>query len=344
MTKKPPSKSKLVAPPVYRPEGKTIVQAKMISPVRESPAPPPVYRPQPVPKVLQTKRSLGQNPLAGQATRETVQPNSVSQRKTPSAPPVYRPEQKQTLQRKTVSRANTQTNAVIQRARRDKVEDTRYLPGASVPDLNMDSYKLHVGARTIRFFQQLVSAAFEIRERGGMVRPGLFTDHARVQVQVGQRHKGAETVPGENNWDAAHLMNTSLNPREYAAETGQAVDDPDVQGRYVASGATQNQFQKSNVSADKIIDAQQTQTKNELLGELQMGATFDAAFVERHVVRYLAHLAANLKASASATGIITGMAIRDDSYTAAYEVIMYQSGRVGSIMTDIREELAGRLK
>jgi len=337
MTTKSPSKSKAVAPPVYRPEGKTMLQAKMISPVRKSPAAPPAYRPQPVPKALQTKRS------PGQATGETVQPKSISQRKTPSAPPVYRPEQKRTLQRKTISVANTQTSAVIQRAR-DKIADTRTLPAASVPDLTMESYKLHVAARTVRFFQQLVSAAFEIRERGGTVRPSLFSDHARVQVQVGQRHKGPETVPGENAWDAAHLMNTSLNAREYAHETGQMVDDDDVRGRYIATGATQNQFQKSNVSADKVIDKQQTTTKDELLGELQMGATLDAAFVERHVVRYLAHLLANLKSGAATSGIITGMAIKDDSYTAAYDVIMYQSGRVGSIMSDIRDELGGRLK
>ncbi|HEY0764068.1 MAG TPA: hypothetical protein VGD61_16955 [Pyrinomonadaceae bacterium] len=336
---KPPSKSKPVAPPVFRPEGKTIVQAKTILPQQKSPAPPAVYRPQPVPKALQTKRALGQSPPVAQATRETVQPKSISQRKPPSAPPVYRPEQKRTLQPKIAP-----SSSVIQRARRDKVEDTRYMPGASVPDLNMDSYKLHVASRTVRFFQQVVSAAFEIHERGGMVRPALFTDHARVQVQVGQRHKGPETVPGQNAWDAAHLMNTSLNPREYATQTGQAVDDSDVQGRYVASGATVNQFQKSNVSADKVIDSQQTQTKNEMLGELNQGATFDLAFVERHVHRYLTHLAANLKHNASATGVISGMAIRDDSYTAAYEVIVSQLDRVGSIMTDIREELGGRLK
>ena len=75
MTTKPPSKSRPVAPPVYRPEGKKIVQAKTISSQRTSPAPPPVYRPQPVPRVLQTKRAL---PLAGHATRDTVQPKSIS--------------------------------------------------------------------------------------------------------------------------------------------------------------------------------------------------------------------------------------------------------------------------
>ncbi|HET6975247.1 MAG TPA: hypothetical protein VFI24_02915 [Pyrinomonadaceae bacterium] len=326
---KPPNKSKPVAPPVYRPEGKTIVQAKMITALQKSPTPPPVYRPQPVPRVLQTKRSPGQNPPAGQ-----------EQRKPPSAPPVFRPEQKRALQPKLASKVNTRTGSVIQRAR-DKVPDSRSLPGASVPDLNMESYKLHVASRTVRFFQQVLSVALAVLDHGGSVRPRLFTDHAKVQVQVGQRHKGPESVPGENNWDAAHLMNTSLNRHEYAAETGQGVDDDDVRGRYVATGATVNQFQKSNVSADKIIDTQQTVTKNEMLGELQMGAKFDAAFVERHLLRYLTQLAHNLKASAGAT--ITGMAIRDDSYTAAFEVITAQLDRHGSIMTDINAELGGRL-
>src|SRR6185503_3260138 len=45
------------------------------------PIAPPVYRPQPLPKVLQTKKAVDYNPHAHQALR-----------KPPVAPPVYRPQ------------------------------------------------------------------------------------------------------------------------------------------------------------------------------------------------------------------------------------------------------------
>jgi hypothetical protein len=46
-----------VAPPVYRPETKKIVQPKVAAATSLRPQAPPVYRPQPMPKVLQTKQS-----------------------------------------------------------------------------------------------------------------------------------------------------------------------------------------------------------------------------------------------------------------------------------------------
>ena len=78
------------------------------------PSAPPVYRPQPVPRVLQTKKLPGQNSQLVQAPRQPVAPPvyrpehkkivqpkvSVPQRKLPTAPPVYRPEQKRVAQPK----------------------------------------------------------------------------------------------------------------------------------------------------------------------------------------------------------------------------------------------------
>src|SRR6476646_8947707 len=46
-----------VAPPVYRPETKKIVQPKVAGVTSLRPQAPPVYRPQPTPKVLQTRQS-----------------------------------------------------------------------------------------------------------------------------------------------------------------------------------------------------------------------------------------------------------------------------------------------
>jgi hypothetical protein len=52
-----------VAPPVYRPQAKLVgVQAKMAgsAQLKTHPVAPPVYKPQPVPKVLQTKKTVNQ--------------------------------------------------------------------------------------------------------------------------------------------------------------------------------------------------------------------------------------------------------------------------------------------
>ena len=333
------------------------MQLKMANGVANSKPPiaPAVYRPQPIPKVLQTKRSPGQNEQTKQAPRspvappvyrpeakKIVQPKAISQQRTP---PILHP-QKRVVQTKVSSSAKRhaagawKTSSVVQRSR-TKVEDTRKFPGASVPDLSMLSYKDHVATRTVVFFQQVLSAALMVIKKKKTVTPNLFTDHARVQVQSGQRHKGVETVVGENNWDAAHLMNTSLVPELYANLTGQQLDSEDVQARWVASGATVNQFQKSNVSADKAIDLQQTNIKNEMLSALQSGKTLDQGFIEGYVQKYLAGLLANLQSKAPSSGVISGTAIKDDSYTAACEVIAAQQQQVGFIMGSILDELSG---
>lgn len=180
---------------------------------------------------------------------------------------------------------------------------------------------------------------------GGDVSPKLFTDHAKVQVQSGQRHKDqVVTVVGQNNWDAAHLMNTSLDPREYALQTGQKEQDEDVQQRLFASGATMNLFQKSNVSADKVIDTQQTLTKNQMLARIsRSGASFDAQLVRDFLRDYLTNLEASLGYRAEATGMISGTDIKDDSYTAAHEVISAQLKDIEGIMSSINDELGGYL-
>lgn len=65
-----------VAPPVYRPEAKRIVQQKVLQlktvgllQRKTQPVAPPVYRPQQMPKVLQTKRPVGSPPGAIQRSQ-----------------------------------------------------------------------------------------------------------------------------------------------------------------------------------------------------------------------------------------------------------------------------------
>src|SRR5215471_4237240 len=89
-----------------------------------NPVAPPVYRPQPVPKVLQTKRTPGQLPQLPQAQRQPVgqpiyrpevkivQPKTISpQRNSPTPPTVYRPPQKGVAQPKNAVAAPAHTMA-----------------------------------------------------------------------------------------------------------------------------------------------------------------------------------------------------------------------------------------
>lgn len=87
--------------PAFRP---VVAQAKKALPAQgmRGPVAPPVYRPQPVPKVLQTKRSMAQPREAGQrlnAPATTPKPATAH----PVAPRVYKPQPvPKVLQRKTV--------------------------------------------------------------------------------------------------------------------------------------------------------------------------------------------------------------------------------------------------
>lgn len=233
---------------------------------------------------------------------------------------------------------------MVQASKRVMAEDNRFRPGAVVPDLKMDSYMLHVASRTEVFFKQVLAVALMVKKKGGVVSPKLFSDHAEVQVQSGQRHEGVEAVRGEKKWDAAHLMNTSLVPKEYAKQSKQDVDSEDVQERWVASGATVNQFQKSNVSADKVIDSHQTLIKDEMLHALQTpGVEIDEKFILFFVNRYLSRLLAHLKSKALGA-VISGLDIKGDSYIAACKVIHSQHENPGPIVSNILDELGGVAK
>jgi len=93
-----------VAPPVYRPEAKKIVQPKVAGVTSLRPQAPPVYRPQPMPKVLQTKQSPNkiatvQKHPANVKERALLphERSRVIQRKQSSAPGVSRVPEKATV-------------------------------------------------------------------------------------------------------------------------------------------------------------------------------------------------------------------------------------------------------
>ena len=64
------------APPVYRPQQQRVAQAKMVGPaqMKNHPAAPPAYRPQPVPRVLQAKETVTQRGGQRQQEQQRVAP------------------------------------------------------------------------------------------------------------------------------------------------------------------------------------------------------------------------------------------------------------------------------
>ena len=263
----------------------------------QTPIAPAVYRPQPVPAVLQKKSALIPTSKAGQATR------------TPSAAPAYRPEAKKVMQPKviapqrkpvtvttrpgqkgTVQRAvpfkppappALRGSSVVQRAREHLPYGLNYV---MVPDTSMDTYTKHVQMRTRHFFRVLLNAVLEMVRQGGTVTPGMFTNHAKAQEAKGFR-LGKEA---EDKYDAAHLMNTTLVKGAFPHKSAT------VKGLYRLSAATTTQFQRANVGPDKLIDTQQTNTKNAMLAAIQSGAPVDHKLIMHFVAQYLGTLRVTL--------------------------------------------------
>jgi hypothetical protein len=281
-----------VAPPAYRPQPvPKVLQRKTSSaptprvnqPARK-PVAPPVYCPPAAPKVLQKKSALVAKPQAGQTTTKPV------------APPVYRPEGKKILQPKAIAAHRPDPKGIVQRATPFRAKTLPPLRGSvvqrarehlpyelnyvMVPDTGMETYTQHVKMRTRHFFGVLINAVLEMQRQGGAVTPGMFTNHAKAQEAKGFR-LGKEA---EDKYDAAHLMNTTL------VKTAFPNKNAAVKGLYRLSAATTTQFQKANVGPDKLIDGQQTATKNGMLAAIQAGAVVNRALIAHFVANYLGTL------------------------------------------------------
>jgi len=170
---------------------------------------------------------------------------------------------------------------VVQRAREHLPYALNYV---MVPDTSMDTYTQHVKMRTRHFFSVLLNAVLEMQRQGGPVTPGMFTNHAKAQEAKGYR-LGKEA---EDKYDAAHLMNTTLVKTAFPNKNDM------VKGLYRLSAATTTQFQKANVGPDKLIDSQQTITKNALLAMVQGGSAVDHNLITLFVGNYLGALRMSL--------------------------------------------------
>ena len=119
----------------------------------------------------------------------------------------------------------------------------------------------------------------------------MFSDHAKAQEANGFR-LGDDP---ESKYDAAHLMNTTLNVDDFKDVALSDKNLENLEDLYRATAATTNQFQTSNVSADKIVDSAQTIQKQKMLAELSQGATLDAAFLQKHLDEFLNDLVVKLQ-------------------------------------------------
>lgn len=233
--------------------------AQLKSPVSaqsiKRPVAPPVYRPQPVPKVLQTKSSPTPKPQAVQARETAVVPTGKNVRG---------------------SHGTVNKSSVVQRASRHKLNYP--LDYVLPPDPEMASYAQHVRMRTRHLFSVVLNAVTEMQNQRGKVHRGMFSDHAEAQEGKGFRPKRGTTG---DKLDAAHLMNATLRTKSFPRQT------VTVKRLHRLSAATTTQFQKANVGPDKLIDSQQTKTKNAMLGAIPGGAVVNRDFIRHHVTNYL---------------------------------------------------------
>jgi hypothetical protein len=83
-------------------------------------------------------------------------------------------------------------------------------------------------------------------------------------------------------------MNVTLVPGKFPKK-----ESAKVQDLYRQSAATTMEYQKANIGPDKLIDSQQTKTKNEMLIAAQ-AKPVDSGFVAAYVLKHLTALVAAL--------------------------------------------------
>jgi hypothetical protein len=223
-------------------------------------------------------------------------------------------------------RMKAQQSATIQRARRKEVDYP--LNYVLVPDKSMESYTAHVKKRTRHFFTVILNAIFEMQAQAGAVGPGMFTDHAAAQEARGFR-LGREP---ENKIDAAHLMNVTLVPGKFPKMT------PNVEDLYRQSATTTMEFQKANIGPDKLIDTQQSRTKNGMLKVVASKVPLDAAFLAHFVTDYLTTLKGTLTVP-----LPEPEGVMSQARAAAMRAIIEDLENIQTVIAEIQAELVKKL-
>ena len=194
-----------------------------------------------------------------------------------------------------------------------------------VPVPTMEGYQAHVKQRVGHFFWVFVKAVLLYRRYNDPKKEiprSLFTDTAAVQEGVGYRLKDMkETLRGEYRWDAAHLMNTSLNKSAYKDLILSTDDSKLLDDLHRVSGATTNQFQTSNVSSDKVIDAWQTHYKNSIIKQLNQGEVMDCEFLKKKIENFVNGLLEVMTGKSEDLKATTSTQIKFDSYRTAVNAL-----------------------
>lgn len=226
---------------------------------------------------------------------------------------------------------------------RVNVPDTRLPNGVDImPTLNFGEYYKHVELRTIAFFIVTLKVRRAVEDAGKNPIPTLLTDHAAAQTGIGLRgqsgiqYYNGTPVHGTDKIDAAHRMNTTLNVH---VATSLGVPQTLADELHAISAGTSQQFQASNITADKIIDGCQTKAKNEMFSSV---SKTDEAFLDSHLKNYLEscekELLVKIKAHPIPAPGDSGY-LKAKSYEIAYQVIVKQLNDIKSVKQEIINEL-----
>jgi len=106
---------------------------------------------------------------------------------------------------------------------------------------------------------------------------------------------------------------------------------------FVASGATTMEYQKANIGPDKLIDSQQTKTKNEILLAAQ-ATPVNKAFLLAHVTKHLTALVLALTIADAGDGSLLSKA-----RAAALAAVVADLKNIESVIREIEAELVKKL-
>lgn len=150
-------------------------------------------------------------------------------------------------------------------------------------------YATHVRNRSRMFFVCVLKARKFFIDKGIALDKTLFSDTAAAQVGSGMRSLpgvidpvSGVMVPGSDSIDAAHRVNTTFN---VAKAVSMGMPMLLAQDFEAMSSGTSQQFQKSNITADKVIDSIQTEYKNKILTDISTDTSH--AYTKAIITAYL---------------------------------------------------------
>lgn len=237
------------------------------------------------------------------------------------------------------------SGAICQLGKRKRIDDTRppnLLDRQPSIEFSEDgAYADHVRKRARVFIGAVLQARKKVLQSGNAPDKSLFTDHAAAQVGQGMRKlpgivdpSSGAVVPGSKSMDAAHRLNTTFVPAKAVALGMTQAEADDLEA--LTSGTSQ-QFQKSNITADKAIDKIQTEHKNKLLSDPSTDVSM--AFTEKAVEEYLDDLETELaKKQIPIPAKSDKDYMKAAAYSRAHSVVTDQKANASAIAQEIHDD------